>query len=86
MAKRKKAKKKAGKAKTKAKAKRGGRKAAARESLVVTSKCKAYIKSQGYKSSGDLVDAANAAVYGILDAAMSRAGSNKRSTVRPQDI
>ena len=79
MAKRKKAKKKAGKAK------RGGRKVA-RENLVVTSKCKAYIKSQGYKSSGDLVDAANAAVYGILDAAMARAGSNKRSTVRPQDI
>jgi histone H3/H4 len=63
-----------------------GKKGGARESLVVASKFKAYIKSKGFKSSSDLIDAANSAVHRLLDSAMERAGSNKRATVRPQDI
>ncbi len=81
MARRKKAKKKAGKKKAARRSKKG-----AQDNIVVTSKCKAYIKSCGYKSSGDLVDAVNSALHTLLDAAMARAGSNRRSTVRAQDV
>ncbi len=83
MAKRK--KKKAGKKKASRKGKKAKRKGG-RESLVVTSKMKAYVKSCGFKSSGDLVDGLNDAVYAAIDAAMARCGSNKRATVRPHDV
>ncbi len=75
------AKAKAGKGK-----KAAGRKSGSRESLVVASKFKAYIRSKGYKSSSELIGAANDAMHRLLDSAMTRAGSNRRSTVRPQDI
>ena len=85
MAKRK--KKKGGKKKAARKGKKGkAKRRGSRESLVVTSKMKAYVKSCGYKSSGDLVSGVNDAVYAVLDAAMSRCGANKRATVRPQDV
>ncbi len=57
-----------------------------REVLVVGSKMKAFVKSKGMKSSGDLIDALNASMYCALERACERASSNKRSTVRPQDI
>jgi hypothetical protein len=67
-------------------AKAGGKGGAKRDSLVVGSKIKAHVKSKGCKSSGDLLDAVNDALYGILDRACERSQSNKRSTVRPQDV
>ena len=74
-AKRKKKKKKAAK-----------KKRAARETLVVSSKVKAYIKANGFKCSGELIEALSNSVHSALDGAMGRCDGNKRSTVRPVDL
>lgn len=68
------------------KKKKTARKAAPRETLIVGSKVKAYIKSKGYKCAGDMLPALSDAVHDALDAAMSRCEANRRSTVRPQDL
>jgi histone H3/H4 len=70
--------------KKKAKAKRSTKKAAA--NVVVGSKVKDAIKSNGVRCSGDLVDALNTHVHSILKGAVARAKANKRGTVRPQDL
>jgi len=57
-----------------------------RETLVVGSKVKAYIKASGYKCSGDLIESLSGTVHTALDAAMSRCDGNKRATVRPVDL
>ena len=57
-----------------------------RDSLVVGSKVKAYIKSKGMKTAGDTLEGISEKVYCILDAASARTKANKRSTVRPQDL
>ena len=62
------------------------KKSASREVLCVGSKVKAYVKSQGGKSSGELVGAVSEAVYEILDKAIGRSQANKRSTVKPTDL
>jgi len=69
-------------------AKRKKKKAAkkSREVLVVGSKVKGYIKSHGFKCSGELVEALSNHVHAALDGAMERCGGNKRSTVRPVDL
>ncbi|MBI3828035.1 MAG: hypothetical protein HY291_00870 [Planctomycetes bacterium] len=54
--------------------------------LVVGSKVKAYLKSKGMKSSGEIVEALNSVVAGVLDKAGDRAKANNRSTVRAQDL
>lgn len=69
-----------------AKKKKGGKKAAAMEVVVVTSKVKGYIKSKGFMSSSDVVEALNAKIHGLLDEAMGRTAANKRSTVRGTDL
>ena len=61
-------------------------KKAARETLVVGSKVKAYIKANGYKCSGELIGSLSDAVHSALDGAMGRCSGNKRSTVRPVDL
>ena len=66
------------------KAKKTGVKAV--EMVVVGSKVKAYIKSKGLMSSGDLLEALNLKVHALLDDAMGRTQSNKRSTVRGTDL
>ena len=58
----------------------------ARETLCVGSKVKAYIKANGMKCSGDLVQALSDRVHAELDAAMARCEGNRRSTVRPVDL
>lgn len=58
----------------------------AREVLVVGSKVKAYVKSKGAMSSGELIEALSEQVYGLLDQAIGRAQGNKRSTVQPKDL
>ncbi len=54
--------------------------------VVVGSKIKEAIKKSGIRCSGDLVDALNSHVHGVLKAAVVRAKANKRGTVRPQDL
>ena len=57
-----------------------------RETLIVASKTKAYIKSQGCIVSADAVTEINNQVYKALDAAIKRTKDNKRTTVRPYDF
>ena len=57
-----------------------------RESLIVASKIKAYIKSKKMMTSSDSLAALSDAVYNILDAAVVRTKANRRSTVKPQDL
>jgi hypothetical protein len=57
-----------------------------RETLVVGSKVKGYIKTKKFKCSGELVDALSETVRRALDGAMKRCEGNKRSTVRPVDL
>jgi hypothetical protein len=56
------------------------------EMMVVASKVKAYIKSQGCMTSGDALEALNCKVACMLKAAVARTQGNKRSTVKPQDL
>ena len=57
-----------------------------RDSLIVASKVKAYIKSKKMMTSSDALGAISDLVYDALDAAMVRTQSNRRSTVRAQDL
>ncbi len=57
-----------------------------KESLVVGSKVKAYIKAKECMTAGDTLDALSDVVRGILDKAVERTKANKRSTVKPQDL
>ena len=57
-----------------------------RESLVVASKVKAYIKSKKMMSSSEMIDALSCKVYCLLDAAAARTQANRRSTVKAQDL
>lgn len=54
--------------------------------LVVGSKVKAYIKSLGGKTGGDVLDGLNCKVTCLLDNAKKRAESNKRTTLRAADL
>ena len=72
-------------AKKKAKKKKGA-KSPSRDLLVVGSKIKAYVKSQGAMSSGELASALSEEVYTLLDRAIERSQGNKRSTVQPKDL
>ena len=56
------------------------------EVLVVGSKVKAYIKSKGCHTSGDLLTALNKKVMALLDDACARTQGNKRSTVKDVDL
>ena len=57
-----------------------------KESLVVASKVKAYIKSKKMMTSSDALEALSNKVYCILDSAIERTKANRRSTVKPQDL
>ena len=57
-----------------------------KESLIVASKVKAYIKSKKMMTSSDALGAVNDAVYCILDAAAARTKANRRATVKAQDV
>ncbi len=54
--------------------------------LVVASKVRAYLKSKGVKMSGELIGQLNVRMKMVLDDAAKRAQSNKRATVKPQDV
>lgn len=57
-----------------------------RDSLVVASKVKAYIKSKDMMTASDSLEALNEKVYCLLDKAAERTKANRRSTVKPQDL
>ena len=57
-----------------------------RESLIVASKVKAYIKSNKMMTSSESLAAISDAVYCMLDAAIARTKANRRSTVRAHDL
>ncbi len=57
-----------------------------RESLIVASKIKAYIKSKKMMTSSEAIGAISEVVYKTLDAAAIRAKANRRSTVKAQDL
>jgi histone H3/H4 len=68
-------------------AKKAGKKSSGgRDSLVVGSKVKAYIRGKGAKSAGELPSAISEAIYSLIDKAIDRAVGNKRSTVQPRDL
>ena len=68
-------------------AKKPAKKAAAPlEQLVVGSKVRAYIKSKGGKTSGDVIEALNGKVYCLLNSALARSEANKRTTLRGADL
>ncbi len=62
------------------------KKKAVKEPMLVASKVKAYLNAQGVKVAGDVVDALNEVVAGLLDKAVERAQANKRATVRASDL
>ena len=57
-----------------------------RDSLIVASKVREYIKSENLMTSGELLESLSDSVYEVLDAAMARTRGNKRSTVRACDL
>lgn len=57
-----------------------------KESLIVASKVKAYIKSKKMMTSSDALAALNDAIYGMLDKAAARTKANRRSTLKAQDL
>jgi hypothetical protein len=60
--------------------------AATKESLIVASKVKAYIKSQKMMTSSDALGAISNKVYSMLDDGIARTKANRRSTVKAQDL
>jgi hypothetical protein len=59
---------------------------AKKESLVVASKVKAYVKSKKMMTSADALAAISDMVYSMLDRATERTKANRRSTLKPQDL
>ncbi|MBC8470882.1 MAG: hypothetical protein H8D56_15525 [Planctomycetes bacterium] len=57
-----------------------------KESLVVASKVKAYIKSKQMMTSSDALEALSDKVYSMPDDAIARTQANRRSTVKAQDL
>ena len=54
--------------------------------MVVTSRVKDFIKAKKLRSDGALIDAVNAKLAGMLEAAAARTKANGRSTVRGHDL
>jgi len=59
---------------------------AKKESLVVASKVKAYVKSKKMMTSSEAIGAISDKVYCMLDQAIARTKANRRSTVKAQDL
>jgi hypothetical protein len=57
-----------------------------KESLVVASKIRAYIKSKKMMTSSEAIGAISDKVYCMLDCAANRTKANRRSTLKPQDL
>lgn len=59
---------------------------AKKDSLIVASKVKAYVRSKKMMTSSDALGAISDKVYCMLDKAIERTKANRRSTVKPQDL
>ena len=57
-----------------------------RETLIVASKTKAYIKNLGCMVSADALDELNNKIYELIENAVKRTKENKRSTLRSHDF
>ena len=57
-----------------------------REMLIVGSKVKAFVKASGCMTAGDVLPALSEKVYCLLGKAVERTKSNRRSTLRSQDL
>ncbi len=57
-----------------------------RESLIVASKVKAYIRSQKMMTASESLEAISDKVYCMLDSAIARTKANRRTTVKAQDL
>jgi hypothetical protein len=57
-----------------------------KEIVIVGSKVKAIVGSDGMRSDGELVQAISDKVHEMVEAARTRAKENGRSTVRPHDL
>lgn len=57
-----------------------------KESLIVASKIKAYIKSKKMMTSSEALGAISDKVYCMLDNAIIRTKGNRRTTVKAQDL
>jgi hypothetical protein len=57
-----------------------------KESLIVASKVKGYVKSKKMMTSSEALGTISDCVYSMLDAAIARAKANRRSTVKAQDL
>ncbi|HQC51438.1 MAG: hypothetical protein BWY68_00804 [bacterium ADurb.Bin400] len=58
----------------------------AKETLVVVSKVKDFVKEQGLQTSETAVDAISDAVRELLTKAIERAKANGRQTIKDRDI
>ncbi len=56
------------------------------EDLVVKSKARDYVKSKGVRISGEVFDALSKNIASNLDAAIERAKSNGRKTIKAFDL
>jgi hypothetical protein len=74
------------KKKKKAAKKKAAKKASKKEVLVVASKVKAYIRSNGCMCGADAIQALSDSIYCQIDRAMARTEANRRSTVKAQDV
>ncbi len=57
-----------------------------KESLIVASKVRNYIKSKKMMTSSESLGTISDAVYCMLDAAIARTKANRRSTVKAHDL
>jgi len=62
------------------------KRAARRETFVVASKVKSYVREKGYNVASDLVTALSNRAQELLDRAAKRCEGNGRRTVRPFDL
>ena len=58
----------------------------AKETMVVVSKIKEYVKNKGFQTSETAVGALSDAVCELLDKAVARAKDNGRQTIKDRDI
>jgi len=59
---------------------------AKKESLIVASKVKAYIKSKKMMTSAEALGAISDKVYQMLDDAITRTKTNRRTTIKAHDL
>jgi len=66
--------------------KRTTTKGRSRDTLVVASKVKAYIKSKKMNTSADAINKLSEQVYMMIDNATTRSKANGRKTIKDQDV